>query len=217
MATILEPQQRQTDQRFLLEGVSWRFYEHLLDEIGDRPIRVTYDRGNLELMSPSPAHEVWKKSLGRLIEMLTFELDIPMRSGGSMTFRREELDRGLEPDECYWIASVPLLPTGREAYDPQRDPPPDLAIEIEFSRSALDRQGIYAALGVPELWRYDGDAVRIALLQENGAYALSERSAALPFLPVGELARFLQSEDRSNETAWMRGFVNWIREHGFQP
>lgn len=215
MATILEPQQWQTDQRFVLHGVSWRFYELLLEEIGDRPIRVTYDRGNLELMSPSPAHEIWKTLLGRMIEMLTFELDIPMRSGGSMTFRREELERGLEPDECYWIASVSLLPRDRE-YDPQRDPPPDLGIEIEYSRSALDRQGIYAALRVPEIWRYDGDGLHVALLQANGEYALSKRSAAFPFLPIGELTRFLQSEERSDETAWMRGFVKWVREQGFR-
>ena len=86
------------EQRFLLENVDWNFYQDILRRLGDRPVFVTYDRGSLELMSPSRRHESYGRIIGRMIEALTEELNIPIVSGGSATFRREDQDRGLEPD-----------------------------------------------------------------------------------------------------------------------
>src|SRR5262245_50322687 len=107
MQTLARVESVSADQRFVIHNVSWRLYETLLDQLGDHAPRMTYDRGNLELMSPSPSHESFKKLLGRLIETLTCELGIAIRSGGSTTFKRKDLLRGLEPDECYWVAHEP--------------------------------------------------------------------------------------------------------------
>ena len=121
--------------------------------------------------------------MGRLIEMLTFELDIPILGGGSTTFKHKELLRGLEPDECYWIANESVV-RGKLEVDLTCDPPPDLAVEIDVTISSLNRQSIYAARGVPELWRFDGKTLRVHELQPNGEYAHLNTSPAFPFLPL---------------------------------
>lgn len=179
------------EKRFLLEGVSWRFYEQFLEEVGGRPIRLTYDRGNLEVMSPLRLHELVGRFLGRLVETISLDLGIPIASCGSTTFRREDLARGLEPDECYYVGNEPRVRDGHEL-DLAHDPPPDLAIEVDITSSSLDRQGIYAALGVPELWRYDGEQFHLLHLQPDGSYAGREQSRSFPFLPHPAVVRSLE-------------------------
>ncbi len=143
------------EQRFLLSGIGWEGYEKLLDIIGDGPIRVTYDRGDAELMSPLYKHERNRSILGQIVEIITEELEIPRSSSASTTLKLKELDRGLEADESFYLFDLDRL------HDPDNidltvDPPPDLAVEIEITRSILNRLGIYGALGVPEIWRFDG-------------------------------------------------------------
>lgn len=208
MATV---HQAPSETRFFLPGVSWQFYEACLAEIGDRPIRLSYHRGNLEMMSPSREHERCKRLLGRMIEVLTEELDVPMQSSGSTTWRREHLDSGLEPDECYYIQNEPRV-RGRDELDLAVDPPPDLAVEVEISRCAVDRMAIYAGLGVPEVWRYDGARLRVCQLDENQQYQTRRRSVALPFLPPEEVERFLARRNDTDETTWVRSFRAWVRE-----
>jgi Uma2 family endonuclease len=210
----LKPKRRRVDngeQLIHLSGVSWQFYESFLDALGDRPIRLTYDRGDLEIMTLSSAHEGDKKLVGRLVETLTLELNIPLKCGGSTTFKREDLERGLEPDECYWIENEALVRDKRDI-DFRKDPPPDLAVEIEISRSSINRRGIYAALGVPELWCCDGESLRVYLLQEPGVYRQSDRSRAFPFLPLDEFAKFLRPKKGMGETRLLISFRDWVRK-----
>src|SRR5882672_4703239 len=170
----------------VLHGVSWQTYETLLREIGEQHIFLTYDRGDLEIMAPSNFHERYKKVVARLIEILTLELDIPIVSGGNTTFRREDLEKGLEPDECYYVQHEPQMRDKWEV-DLSQDPPPDLVLEMDYTHHALDRESIYAALGVPELWRCNGNRLEVLLLGTNGAYQLSTKSLAFPFLPVDQI------------------------------
>lgn len=204
------------EQRFVLSNVGWAAYDVLLTEVDHRRTRLTYDGRNLELMSPSRWHEVVRTLLGRFIALLALERDIPISSGGSMTFRRPDLLRGLEPDECYWIANAARV-AGRRDLDFVTDPPPDLAIEVEITHSALDRLGIYAQLEVPEIWRYDGARLHVLLLQNDNSYAPSESSRAFPFLPVAELVRFLPTDPAMNETACVRQFLEWVRRGSQGP
>jgi Uma2 family endonuclease len=199
------------EQRFVLSGINWPTYVAFGNLLGERHIRLTYDRGEMELMTVSPRHERSKSLLARLVEALTVELDIDIASYGSMTCRREDLERGLEPDECYWIANEPRV-RGHDDIDFAEDPPPDLVLEVEISRSVLDRLGIYARLGVPEVWRWDGETLRICLLGPDGQYTESERSLAFPFLPVTELVRFLAASATMSETKLLRSFQAWVRE-----
>ncbi|MGD0091650.1 MAG: Uma2 family endonuclease [Planctomycetota bacterium] len=214
-ATLTAPKE-QTDQRFVLYGVDWHFYDMLLKALGDRHVFVTYDRGSLELMSPSPLHENYKIALGRMIEALAIELGIEIISGGSMTFRREDLDRGLEPDECYYVKNALLFHNIREV-DLSRHPPPDLAIDVDITSSSLDRQAIYTALGVPELWRFDGKALKIYQLGADGQYKLTGKSLNFPFLPLREIQRFVETVPHVREIAWIVSFQKWVRENLKRP
>ena len=211
MATVQAP----AEQRLLLSCIDWPSYLTFGDLLDERHVRLTYDRGELEFMTLSPEHERAKKLLARLLEALTDEMDIDVAGFGSMTFRREDLERGLEPDECYWIAHEPGI-RGRNEIDLARDPPPDLVIEIEISRSALNRMGLYAAMGVPEVWRFDGQTLRFCLLATNGRYAESEQSQALPFLSAAALAPFLAQSAVLSETKLIRAFRAWVREQAAQ-
>jgi Uma2 family endonuclease len=214
MATIVEPRSRTQAgaQRFVLYGVGWDGYETMLELVGNRPIRLTYDRGNLELMSPSHEHERFNCLSRRLIETLTEKLGIPIRSCGSTTFRRRDLDRGLEPDACYYLAHLAEV-RGKKHLDLTVDPPPDLAIEIDITSSPLDRQGIYAALGVPEIWRFDGTTLRIIRRQADGSYAPCAHSPSFPFLPPEDFVRrLLQGEEADDDTDWGRSVREWVRD-----
>jgi len=198
-------------QRFVLCDVDWEGYRSLLNILGDRPVRVTYDRGTLELMTPLPIHERYKSLFGRLIEMLTEELDLPMYSFGSTTFLREDLERGLEPDECFYLASAEKI-QDQKSIDLQFDPPPDLAIEIDVTSSSTRRMSIYAALGVPELWRFDGEALTVFCLQGDGAYRVAEQSTAFPFLPMDAVAAFIADYGIGTDTQWAKALRRWVRE-----
>lgn len=160
MSTVAPP----SGQTLFLTGVSWRTYQRLLRALAERRLRITYDRGALEIMTLSPEHEHFKNLLGYLILVLVEELGWNMASFGSMTFQGRKRRRGLEPDQCYWIQNEALVRC-RDTIDLQRDPPPDLVVEIDISPSAVDRMAIYALLRVPEVWCFDGQTLRVQLLR----------------------------------------------------
>lgn len=198
-------------EHLVLDGVSWAFYESFLREIeGRRRLSLTYDRGRLEVMAPSRMHERGKSLLGRMIEQYTLEMGIPIASAGSTTYRREDLERGLEPDGCYYVQREA---EARAADDDTitRNLPPDLAIEVETTRRAIDRIPIYAALGVREVWRYDLRRIHVLLLQADGTYATADASACFPKLPLREVERFLDQCGQVDETTLMRRFAEWVR------
>jgi Uma2 family endonuclease len=196
----------------LIHAADWVTYQKFLDAVGDRNVRITYDRGNLELMSPLPIHEIFKTWFGRFLDLLALELRICVKACGSTTFKKEELERGLEPDECFYLMSAAKV-RDWGALDLEHDPPPDLAIEVDITSSYLDRLGIYAALKVPELWRFDGETLRVFKLGANGVYELCESSPSLPFLPMGELIPFLhQGAAATDDGEVLRSFLTWVRE-----
>jgi Uma2 family endonuclease len=207
--TELEP----GELRFVIHNVSWENYEKLLEIFGDDGPRMNYSDGSLELMSPLYHHEQPGALIGYLIEALTDELDIRRNALGSTTFRRRLAKKGVEPDECYYIANAGAIKKGQRAPNLDIDPPPDLAIEIEITNSLVDTLGIYAGIGVPELWRYDGESLTVMLLQPDGTYAVSETSLSFPFLPMDEFVRFLHAHDPDEETRWGRSFRAWVREN----
>jgi Uma2 family endonuclease len=160
------------EQRYLIEEVSWEAYEALLKSWESRSKRMTYDHGRLEFMSPSLSHEQYGKLIGRIVEDFAIERKVPFHSGRMTTLKREDMRRGLEPDDCFWIQNEPHMRCRKE-FDPESDPPPDLAIEVDITSSSLNRMSIYATLGVPEVWRFDGAQLSIHLLREGGRYGSS--------------------------------------------
>ena len=147
---------------------------------------------------------------------MALELNIPIRSFGSMTWRRQDVRAGLEPDEWFYVQNEPRV-RGRTDLDPARDPPPDLAVEVDVTNAPPNRPGVYAALGVPELWRYDGRRSTAWLLDEAGQYRPSETSRAFPFLRPSELERFLAMLASADETTVMRSFRDWVRQFAGTP
>lgn len=200
-----------TQQHIVLNGISWETYEQLLHDLQERHIRVTYDRGDLEMMAPLASHEGWKGRYGRLIELMCEERELDIEPLGSTTFRREELEKGLEPDECYYVQHADAIRARQgEDIDLTVDPPPDLAIEIDITRASIPKQPIYAALGVPELWRFDG--VRLTVLRlRGGKYEGAESSGVFPFLPMSRFQEFARRLASERQPPVLREFRNWVK------
>jgi len=204
-ATLIQP-----PHQVLLEHISWQTYRSLIKDFEQQPaIRLTYDKGLLEIRMPLDPHETFKKILGRLVEALTEELGIEIRSLGSRTCDREDLARGLEPDQCYYIQNEASV-WDKANIDLNQDPPPDLAIEVDMTSSSIDRLSIYADLGVPEVWRYDGNSLLIYGLGDR-SYQLFDRSIAFPLLTSSEIERFLELKQTTKENALIRLFRTWVR------
>jgi Uma2 family endonuclease len=208
MATI---EQLVGERRVVLRGVPWEVYEALRDIEASWHVRMAYDGGTLEMMSPSGDHEWIKTLVAQMIEAFTAELRIPRRSLGSTTWRRRELDKGLEADECYYILNHAKI-RARYEIDLAVDPPPDLALEVDLRRGDVDKAAIYAALGVPEIWRWRDDGLHAYVLGDEGVYAATEYSVNLPMLRVKDLEPFLDQEQASDESAWINSFRAWVRE-----
>ena len=161
--------------------MQWKTYQALLYDLAeDSSKQLAYDRGFLEIMTPLPEHEAYKVFLGRLVWTTTEVLGLEVASFGSTTLSRENLQRGIEPDECFYIQNEALV-RGKTSFDFTVDPVPDLAIEVDITSSSLNRLGIYAALEVPEVWRFNGEILLIYCLKD-GAYEVQEYSQVLPIL-----------------------------------
>lgn len=223
MPTIAEPKRRtgtkrpvelmrQTEpkQQFVVYGATWGMYEEWVQQLEGRRIRLTFDGENLEIMSVSEVHEFTKQIVARLIEAYTEELLIPIRGLGAMTLKKSSAERGLEPDECFYIQNESHVRQLGRALDFNLDPGPDLVVEVEVTRSALDRMSIYAQLRVPEVWRCSENTVTIWLLR-RGKYVEADKSPAFPNLPLEVVNRFLAKKGKVDDTTLVRAFRDWVR------
>ncbi len=198
-------------QRVLIEHVSWPEFAAIVEELGDhRGTRVAYSQGTLEIVSPLPEHEKAKVVISDLIKVLLDELDMPWESLGSTTFRREEMAAGIEPDDCFYIQHQAVM-VGKDRIDLAVDPPPDLVIEVDVtSTTALQA---YAALQVPEIWRYHNRTLQIYLWR-NGHYVGSPSSPTFPQLPVIEgITQFLEMSRERGTALALRAFRHWVKGH----
>lgn len=212
MAIVVDSKTLVGEERLLLTGMSWDFYKRFCDELEGRPsVRLTYSGGMLEIMVIKRPHEFYKKMLAKLVEQIIFVFNMPVASGGSMTFQREDLEKGFEHDECWWIEHEADV-RGRGELDFRHDPPPDLAIEVEITSSLLDKVSIFAAIGVPEIWRFDGLNLRFLVLQDDGEYQESDNSRAFSFLKPEHLLPYLKMDNQLDETSRTRQFVDWLGE-----
>jgi Uma2 family endonuclease len=197
-------------QHVVLHGVTWEDYEKILSEIGDGSARVTFLDGSMEIMSPLPEHEDEKTIIARLVEELTVEVGLPNRGFGSTTFRRKDRRGGLEPDECFYIHNESRV-RGMKRFDPKKYPPPDLAIEIDVTNRSIPKEPVYARLGVPEIWRYNGRSLVVLLLAKDGTYAQAPGSALFPFLPIDQFVPFIHRMVAEEPNSVIREFRMWAR------
>lgn len=198
------------EQKVILTGISWDTYERLLAEHeAPSATRFTYDRGVLEIMVLSARHERPNRVLALLVEVVAEELSLDVQQLGSTTFRRRDLGRGFEADSTFYLQRAAAV-AGKEEIDLTVDPPPDLVIEIDVTRPSLEKLPLYAAVGVPEIWRYDGE--RVAILRLEGTrYLDGQPSLALPPL-TGEVAtRLLEQSTRMPRPQWLHHVREWVR------
>ncbi len=182
--------------------------EQLVDSIPETSsIHVDYDGNDLEVMGKGRKHEMARRLLGRLVDIVTEELAIPGKSVGETTWKRMEAARGLEADECYYFLPEKLAADAqalaRGSDDIADYPNPDLAIEVDISPPQVDRAGIYAALRVTEVWRFVDNVVVIERLTPQGNYVSVKTSGFLP-VRADEVRRWVVDENSSDNTAWAR-------------
>lgn len=195
-----------SEQRVLLRSITWETYQTLVENPDRAGYLMTYDQGNLEIMSPSWNHELDKSLIGRMIEMFSLHENIDLATSASTTFKRSDLKSGFEADESYYIRNESVV-RGKQEIDLLVDPPPDLVVEIEHSRSAINKLALLAQIGVPEVWRYDGQNLWIGQLGTN-AYTQSGASEQLPGFPVDAVVQTLQAVGTASETELIRRFMN---------
>ena len=191
----------------ILHGVSWQTFQQLLADRGERcGVLLAYDCGTVELRMPSQEHEWVKTTLTQVVEAVAFARDLHYRSLGSTTFGREDLARGFEPDACFYLDHADAIAPDRPL-DLAVDPPPDLVIEVDITRSSLDKLSIYAALGVPEVWRYTAGEIEIRCLTGDG-YIMSDISRVLPGITASMVTRYVdEARTAANQTVWFKQVV----------
>jgi Uma2 family endonuclease len=198
--------------REVFSGVAWDDYEAMLRIVGDRPIRIIYDRGEMEVEMPSQKHELYSRLLGRLAEEVALGLGLDYQALGMTTWRRRDMGRGLEPDQCYYIQHEAVV-RQKGTIDLAVDPPPDLAIEVDITHSSLDRLEVYAQLRIPEVWRFDGTALTIYVLSAEGAYAPSATSSCLPGLTADTIVRLVECGRTLPTSQWVRMIREFVDNH----
>ncbi len=204
------------EMRRVLYGVTWEDYLKLLEATPDLSLPHTYDEGTLEMMSPRKDHDWKAKLIARMIEAYALAVDLPIQSIGSTTLRAAKGGRGLQPDETYYLANEPRVRC-KDTYEPEKDPQPDLAIEVDVTSSSVPRMPVFARIGVPELWRIERGRVRFYRLKSTEEYEAVERSVAFPFLKPADLMRFVNRRAQVDENAAVREFVEWAQRAQSAP
>ncbi len=207
---VIEKSRPLSENRVLLHGVSWETFERLLAEVGDRRKTLFhYINCTLEIMSPLSLHEGSSRFFDRLLTIFVDELDIDMRCLGSLLMKIPELKIGGEPDSCYYIKNE-LTIRAQENVIVGQDLPPDLVLEVDITNPSDRRLPIYALLGVPEVWRYDGYGLEFLALQ-NGEYVPIENSLSFPTLPAAIIVEYVQKRLLLGESKTLKEFRGWLR------
>ncbi len=201
--------QLQEGQTIILDDISWSEFESILEDLGERRrSRIAYYQGVLEIRMPLPEHERPKIIIGDLVKILLDELGMESESLGSTTFKRQRMQAGIEPDDCFYIQNYRAM-IGKKRLDLEVDPVPDLVIEIDVT--SLTKVSAYEALGVAEIWRWKDNKLEINLLQ-NGKYISSDTSQIFPLFPVIEgFSLFLDRSTELPSSALRREFRQWVQ------
>jgi len=200
-----------SDSRVLLPRVSWETYERLVEDLSNQSApRMTFDRGTLEIKSPTAEHEDLNRLLSSLVEAACEVLGIDYRNLGSTTFKRDDLFRGFEPDSCFYIQNIDRI-RGKKRIALPADPPPDLVIEVDITHPSLDKLPLYAAIGVGEVWQHNGTTLTIYCLEGDHYTAVNE-STAFPQLEPSMIASLIDASQSASRAEWVRTVRSVISE-----
>jgi Uma2 family endonuclease len=199
-----------SEQKVILEGISWETYERLLSENPEKPgTRFTYDQGKLEIMVVSFGHEDLSRTIAQLVELIAGEMELDYVAAGSTTFRRKDLHKGFEPDGCFYIREPERI-RGKKQINLRKDPPPDLVIEVDITSYSLNKLPIFFKIGISEVWRYAEDGLHI-LKRAQAGYVESKTSLLLPGVSNFALSEFIERSKTTKRHIWMREVREWAR------
>ena len=206
MVTTVKP----AEIRTVLENISWQTFKTMLAEMGsERKNRLAYEDGIVEIMSPHMLHENSNRLIEGFVLVLCEELGFEVKSGGSLTLTRDDLERAGEPDSCYYIQNE-FLVRDKENIDLAIDPPPDLVLEVEYSRPKVNKLSLYAAMGIPEFWRFNGSVLRVYTLN-SGQYLEVQTSPTFAQVAVREIPHFITESKKIGQIAAKNAFRDWFR------
>jgi Uma2 family endonuclease len=194
----------------IFQGVTWEEYEELLDQVGEAGgLRISYNDGTLKVMSFSVEHDTCVRFIEAMIGVIRIALRINIRLTGSATIRKHKKKKGNEPDASFYVQTASVI-GNRLDLDIEVDPPPDVVVEVDIHHDSTDNDSIYAGLGVPEIWRYDGWAASIWRLQGN-SYVEAETSSALQMITPAILTEYLTRLREEGEFAAIIAFNEWLQ------
>lgn len=209
MATVLSPP-KTVEGKVVLHNISWHTYQRLLEERGDCSApRLTYDRGELEIMSPTAKHEVVNESIKLIVNLISMEIGPIVWGLGSTTFAREDIARGFEPDSCFYVRNEAKI-RGKDRIDLSVDPVPEIVIEIDITSLSARKLAVFAKFGVLEVWRYDGAKIEILTLI-GGSYISSGASLVLPVFTAEALTKLVADSLTLDRPDWMKRVRDWAR------
>jgi Uma2 family endonuclease len=199
------------NQKLILQGIGWDFYEEILKEYEDsHALRFAYNDGFLEVEVPTRKHEKLTWLLSKIVELVCEELRIDADNSGSTTFRKRLKAKGVEPDTCFYIQNE-LKIRGKMELDLATDPPPDLVIEVDITSPSLEKLPIYAGLEVPEVWLYKGERVQFFQLYGD-KYCEVKDSIAVPVLSSEAATEFIIKGLKESPVNWARAVREWARD-----
>ncbi len=216
MQSVLNPSlnemaQAAINQKLILQGVGWDFYERILSEFEDsNALHFAYDDGFLEIEVPLFESETANRILQHLVTAICIEKEIEVINAGSTTFHKRAKAKGVEPDTCFYIQNEPKV-RGKIDINLENDPPPDLVIEVDIKSPSLNKMPIYAALGVGEVWLYKGEKVEFYKLYGE-FYQQITMSVAFPFLSSDKTTEFLQKGLKDSFLTWNKEVRKWANE-----
>jgi Uma2 family endonuclease len=198
-----------SEKRVTLRNITWQGYQAILHALPEvRAARLTYDCGMLEITVPSETHEFSGRLIELFIRILVVEMGLKLKTMGSTTLDREDLNRGAEPDNAYYIQNQPRV-AGRKV-DLTQDPPPDLIVEVDITNTDIDKNLLYASMGVPEFWRFDGQ-VWLIFQHQHATYQEVTHSPTFPWIEKEDLYRFLKQAQVDEVDAEVT-FRQWVRQ-----
>ena len=204
MATVAIP----STQHLILCGIRWATYQQLAADLGEQPVRLAYDQGTLEIMTPSFEHERFNRLLADIAQALAFGMDLSIEPAGSTDFSREDIERGFQPDSCFYLGDNVEAIKGKKRLDVSIDPPPDLVLEVDVTNRSLDKLPLYASIGVPEIWRFDLDRIIMYRL-EGATYQEVSTSHVFEGVSTTDLLNFVQQADEMPRKALFFHIMRW--------
>jgi Uma2 family endonuclease len=214
MITLVEAPIQSTvgaEQRVMLHGVSWQTYQNISAALEPHPsVRLTYDRGVLEIMTVSFLHEKFKGIIGDIVKTIANEMEIDFVSSGQTTFQIERKAGGFEGDDSFYFSNLEQL-RQQENIDLLADPPPALVVEVDLTSPSLNKFEIFSRLGVKELWRYHDHEVTIYELVGEDFIERGD-SVFLPGVTAAKVTELIALHQQLPAYAWQKKVREYARQ-----